>query len=163
SNGTGYQPLETWSPGVTIASDSGGRFADFNGDGRVDFITWMNSDAEPMRYFVAFSTGSGYTAPYTWYGPKLIGGSWPPDYMDFQDMNGDGRADLVLTKGATQRIYLDKYPTLSAGFDAPIEATIATPMTGGVFADVNGDSLPDYVQVPTDGTHVPVNLWTGKA
>jgi RHS repeat-associated protein len=153
STGSGYTS-ETWTAADT---QSGFTFADMNGDGRSDFVTWNNTSAtDTITYSLFYSTGTNYSTA-SWSGPKLDNGTpgWQPTSFDFHDVNSDGRTDLVLLKGTLHRIYVNN----GSGFDAYVEVTAGS--STGQWTDINGDGLLDFVEKITSTSH-SVSLWNGK-
>lgn len=100
---------EYFSDGSDVASaDNGYRFADINGDGRVDFVKALASN--PRTVFIGGATG--YTS---------ITGTFPDDFQNtsdkefgtrMDDINGDGQIDVVRsyydagTGSRTRKVYI---------------------------------------------------------
>jgi hypothetical protein len=117
--------------------------ADFNGDGKLDIAIAAASDTTaPGPLAVLFGNGDGTFQP-----PVTSTGVSSPTLMVAKDVNGDGKADLVIsnsTGSTAQTVVL-----LGKGdgtFQAP-----GAPLPGSPFflsaVDVNGDGKPDLLIV----------------
>ncbi len=115
--------------------------ADMNGDGRGDLIVSMGN-----AYKVLYSTGAGFGAPVSlgavkeeWYGDS--GAVWPPHPV-VGDLNGDGRADLLIK---TSWGYSNKNVLLSTG-SGYVEANWPhAQYEPFAIADMNGDGRGDLI------------------
>ena len=148
---------------------------DINGDGKADLISiWTDGT------YVTLSTGStfGTATRLTTALNTNTSSSYPSQYMD---INGDGLPDLVgFTPSGVQVALNNGTFAADAGFDAATTwiadfGTNAGNWTGTVvqgvntgdstwprmFADVNGDGLPDIVGFKDDGVYVSLNTGTG--
>ncbi|MGN6109657.1 MAG: SpvB/TcaC N-terminal domain-containing protein, partial [Kofleriaceae bacterium] len=82
------------------------------------------------------------------------------------DLNGDGRADLVIAQ-ADRFLW---FPSGDEGFEAPVEvpkppgvpATLEDAALDFYFADMNGDGLPDLVRVQNGRIEYWPNLGNGR-
>jgi hypothetical protein len=128
--------------------------ADFNGDGRADFMWWSNG------WYVALSKGNGFEPITQWLsangGPYGAAANHPsnPRFQYIADVNGDGRADYIwfnsgwnvaLSTGlgfATGVKWLDSVVP-NTGIDT---SPLLTSSTNDVFvADLNGDGRADLM------------------
>ncbi|PIX55190.1 MAG: hypothetical protein COZ50_04070 [Zetaproteobacteria bacterium CG_4_10_14_3_um_filter_54_28] len=139
------------------------RFADFNGDGKTDYM-WIPNNTQ--RWLVAYSTGTGFTLP-NYNAPAIpdrIEGYYPyhqtmPHLMQLGDFNGDGKTDYMWVPGNGDGRWLVAYST-GDGFTLPSYNTPAIPanVSGHLnyhsgaqymrFADFNGDGKTDYMWIP---------------
>src|SRR5205807_3205083 len=123
--------------------------ADFNGDGRDDFVT---ANYQPGVVAVTLSGGS-----YTEY---QVGGN--PGLVEVHDLNGDGRPDLVVesappASGTEVDVLLNRgrgnFGAAKKALDAGDQLSVG---------DVTGDGRPDLVAVNgTDKVAVAVNQGDG--
>ncbi|MBP2114954.1 FG-GAP-like repeat-containing protein [Paenibacillus silagei] len=148
STGTGFQPW-TWNSGTRMIDDHSSMwFADVNGDGKADLIT----KGEPGAWnagvvYVSLSTGNGYQ-PWTWNsGIRMLDDHSP---LWIEDVNGDGRADLISVgqAGAWNEGYI--YVSLSTGsgyqpWTWTSSIKMLNPLDTACFADVNGDGKADLI------------------
>jgi RHS repeat-associated protein len=143
--------------------------ADMNGDGRLDKI---KIDEVSGAWQVYINNGSGLNNPISW--PSTVGyakmsySSGGYNYLkaDLLDINGDGKADLVVAGSGSWQVYFSN----GAGFDGPLSwpgvpADHLSKSSGGYtytsLMDMNGDRLPDLVITGDTGWQVYKN--TGSA
>jgi len=121
-------------------------FADVNGDGLADAVTYGLIN-QTWAIYVALSKGDGTFHSATYYSPG--GGLGASGYkLGMLDVNGDGLADAVIYGLINQSWVV--YVVLSKG-DGTFGAVAASPPGSGFgasgyqqgFADVNGDGLSD--------------------
>ncbi len=164
-------------PGNQVKID----FADLNGDGLPDRVF---ADVNPNGYNewkVLFSDGTQFLSPVTWpiengnNGARewgVIRSGDPSTYQDLIDMNGDGLLDRVMRKVSAPFTTLRVQFNTGSGFRPSVEWNINNPdpslgEIGGsihygttrMFAetmDLDGDGLPDRVQVIDSGSQ---NQW----
>ncbi len=138
------------SPPVRGTDNENVKFADFNADGMLDVIYGGEySSGCNYRIWINKGQGNGYESP-------VGAGSCPAypitanNFVQFVDMNSDGRTDILETYSGVNKnykIYFMKKD--SVGFESPI--TAANSPTRGTdnpnirFADFNGDSLLDVI------------------
>lgn len=163
SDGTAFQTPQLWLPdtasdGSITSNPTLHHSADFDGDGKTDFLYW------DQGWRVVRSTGTGFTAPSIWLPstlPVVTGGtpvSGAGIYDFVADLNGDGKADYFFRSD-----YGNWYGCLSTGssFLVPTQYWIAdevaslgppgqrtTYSTGGdhqFVADFTGDGKADYL------------------
>jgi|GEM_PF-2583032 len=145
------------------AKDLGGRFADVNGDGRVDFVvarsqpeggnlreTYLNDgDAvDPTS-----ETGVWRVAP-AWAMPAVPGNFQNANGQDrgirLIDVNGDGMVDVVEGRGSERRVFLNNgsVPDLLTGVQNPMGGTTTVEYTPSTAFDNTGtDAVPDLPAV----------------
>ncbi|UWZ82814.1 FG-GAP-like repeat-containing protein [Occallatibacter riparius] len=142
--------------------------ADFNGDGLED-IAYTNATGDVL---VSLSKGDG-----TFTTPKSIGlGAEPcPEYYaDVNDINGDGKVDIVIPYagdsacGSTAGGASGYWVALGKGdgtFAKPAFTAFGTELYSAVLADMNGDGVPDMIlnDVPfINGSGYEVSLLPGN-
>jgi hypothetical protein len=129
--------------------------ADFNSDGREDFIltAYASANCPSSDFALVLSTGDGAYAPPVCY--ALPSGS--ADYIAIGDFNNDGSPDLIVGNG-TKTIY--EYLGSPSG-TLHLHATLvaAVEVEGIVAADVNHDGKIDLLFV---GSDYNLHVWFGK-
>jgi RHS repeat-associated protein len=160
-------PNGVWpgTPGLALKQPTTTRFADLDGDGLVDAIKWDNDGLRIHR-----ATRTGIAAPFS--APRIGGTALPTAQGRFQDVNGDGLDDYLLTATDKLRRFIGRG---DGTFDAAVN--ISYPFPGTLtnpedveLTDLDRDGLTDLVRIElgtvrwfrgrTDGTFVttPVNL-----
>lgn len=161
--------------------DTGTRIADLNGDGLPDFFESEPDGSGGIIANVYLNNGSGFGSD--------VGASWTFPYVTnthsaggnprviFADLNGDGIADIFYvsidqTNGAvTKDVYLGtgigtfvETPAFIPGLDLSFFGAAIITNPGIVFADVNGDGIPDAVLAVSWGgiLHTQTLLGTGN-
>ncbi|ARQ68497.1 hypothetical protein CAG99_06185 [Streptomyces marincola] len=134
------------------------RFADIDGDGRADYLVvdpdgtvqaWLNGGPKPEG------------GDYIWrpQGTISTGLRSPDSQVQFADLDGDGRADLLDVNSATGDTWLWRNggPPAGPGWTWHQQGSITAANTSQVvYADLNGDRRADYLQVNADGS---VQAW----
>lgn len=172
NTGSGFRASSLWLGEMGASSSAGAwnttqhaRFVtDVNGDGRADIVAMGSSGVR-----VALSTGSGFAPSTRWTAAFGLDRGWRQNTTprQLEDMNGDGRPDIVgfgpngvyvaLNTGssfATARRWSPSF-----GYDSG--SGWRTTRDSRVIADVTGDGRPDIVGMRTGGTWVARN--TGSA
>ncbi|MGW9396547.1 FG-GAP-like repeat-containing protein [Streptomyces sp. NPDC055642] len=135
------------------------RFADIDGDGRADYLVvdpdgtvqaWINGGPKP---------GSG---DYVWrpQGTIATGLLSPDSQVQFADLDGDGKADILDVNPATGETWLWRNggPPAGPGWTWHQQGSItAANSSHVVYADIDDDSRADYLQINADGS---VRAWT---
>lgn len=139
--------------------------ADFDGDGRADFILHDSDPANVNGFWLFLSKGDGtFKVP----NPRVEIGADIREYsITVTDINGDGLADLAwpdianTNPAKTRKNYT--YFSNGNGFDSTLydSGTNLLPVgDASYFADVNGDGLADLII--QNGTTVNVSLSQGN-
>ena len=146
---------------------------DFNGDGKMDFITKANNNTKDYNFYIYLSTGNGFATPIPYqyklpekgkYGVRI-------ESIVAGDFNGDGKSDIITTGDDKNTKWEVNFSTGSNNVGKLFDSyTISTAyfsqkdkLAYGV--DVNGDGLCDIVAVDKNNTallEVYVNDGTGK-
>ncbi|MEQ9143979.1 MAG: putative Ig domain-containing protein [Parvibaculaceae bacterium] len=81
------------------------------------------------------------------------------DRTNLADVDGDGKADLLIEMATGENGYFDVARSLGDGrFESLVSHSIVDEVSTTQFADVNGDGLVDAVSIGTSGIKVAVNL-----
>lgn len=130
---------------ATIATDRNGLFVaagDVNGDGRADIIVGLGTTAANVKVF------NGATGALLFNLTSFPVGFAGPVAVAAGDVNGDGRADIIVSSTATTanrfvRIFNGQTGTLLRDI-----AVHTSSITGGIFvaaADLNGDGRAEII------------------
>lgn len=141
------------STGYYTGYGNPGYALDVNGDGRTDLAYASTADGTGSWY-IAFSNGSGYSAPVNT-GISDVNAAWaaPIDY------DGNGFEDLVLSQNGTTWSVLRGS---ASGFMTPLNTGVPAPNYYGPRAmDVNGDGLDDLVWTDGGGVYYRLREWGG--
>ena len=136
--------------GIENVGSSGAALADVNHDGKVDLLLVRDGTGN-SGIFVDVLGGNGdgsFVAPVTsasvvfpWINSTILGA--PQSDLTVASLTGDStRQDIVLSNGSGVYIALSKG---NGTYQAPVEVSQSTLITGAQLADLNGDSKPDLV------------------
>jgi hypothetical protein len=148
SNGSGFAAPTLWLPNTGPSGNTynaGYQYvADFNGDGKADYMYNYGG------WYVALSTGTGFATPTLWLSNASPGGgtTYNAGYQYVADFNGDGLADYMYN-------YNGWYVALSNGvngFATPTLWLSSTGPCGNTYnagyqftGDFNGDGKTDWM------------------
>jgi hypothetical protein len=152
STGTRFGSPTHWTPDPFYGS-IGTYVADVNGDGKSDAIAVNNGLRALNGIAVRLSNGSTFGRGSIWQGGAYYGSRG----TFFADINGDGKADVVVVNNN------GVYARLSLGNVFGASRLWAPPFYGshGTFiADVNGDGKADAVAVNDNSTSVRLSNGT---
>ncbi|MFF0294257.1 FG-GAP-like repeat-containing protein [Kitasatospora sp. NPDC004614] len=141
----GWQDLGQVATGTTSDADQV-RFADFDGDGRADYVTIADNGA------VAVFKNNGGDGRGGWQnlGQVATGATSDRSRVRFADFDGDGRADYnVINPDGSVTSYTNKGGDGRGGWAtrAKIATGTTTDQNTVHFADVTGDGHADYLVV----------------
>jgi hypothetical protein len=161
------------SPPVAVSAGplSDVAFADFNGDGILDFVaTFSNSNGKQNGVFLGQSSG-GYGAPILLTNPD---GVYEVCNNSVGDLNGDGKPEIVSANcyltglAGNLTVYLNKgsgtFQTgvyYSAGTESVDNTTANIGPVAVTIADVNGDGKNDIVSSDSTGGDVTILMGNG--
>ncbi|MEU1290673.1 FG-GAP-like repeat-containing protein [Kitasatospora sp. NPDC005856] len=140
--------------GSSAGTESGGanrvRWADFDGDGRADYV--IVNDNGSVRVFL--NKGGDGHGGWSDLGQVATGMTSDRGRVRFADYDGDGRADYILINGdGSVRVFLNKGGDGHGGWSDL--GQVATGLTANpaqvTFADFDGDGRTDYVITQADG------------
>jgi hypothetical protein len=133
-------------PGVSGGSVT---WADYNGDGKQDFLLTGSARSRYLSYTDDFisklykNTGNGFTEDTTVSLPGVTYGS-----VAWADYNGDGKQDLLLTgyTGSGSSYISKLYKSTGNGFTEDTTVSLPGVYGGSVtWADYNGDGKQDFL------------------
>lgn len=137
--------------------------ADFNGDNRVDVVTY----AFTPQYVLAFSAGAGAGGFET---PKPIPLGFTPKNvtaMKAADFNRDGKPDLLFADSTANKVYV-LLGDGSGAFGTPLPSDVSSsgPIFPGsskhlVVADMNNDRIPDVIIGDDFGARLSILIGNG--
>jgi hypothetical protein len=135
-----YTPASHQSAGWAIA------IGDVTGDGRNDVVLTMNTNV-PAAGIEVFAGREAGLAP-----PTVLPGGDAPEAISLNDLNADGRRDVVVFHdGGDVGVYLQQSDgTLGAESLTSIPPAQHYPRQSGPIGDVNGDGRPDVVAASGD-------------
>jgi hypothetical protein len=134
---------------------------DFNGDGKRDVVV-ANQGSNTFSVFLNV-TSTGSISPV--FSPKVdfpTGAS--PRALASRDINGDGKADIVVTNfsagTASARINTTANGATTPSFGASVEFGTGAGPIGIVLSDINGDNKPDITVANSSDSTVSILLNT---
>ena len=149
SNGSGFEGEEKWGTYHHNLSNDPPRFgfADFNGDGKLDFLYRQKST---KKLWVMLSNGEGFEDERLWGEFDLSSADSLP-IEGYADFNGDGMADFAYRKRDTRQWQVKL--SNGRGFEAETTWGICDHGTGQdrpnyLFADFTGDGKADFIYRP---------------
>jgi RHS repeat-associated protein len=166
SSGAGGYPVQNWNANVGLWDPAASYLlGDVNGDGKADLVTiYRGTSDNKVWATVTHSNGVGFT--FVAFNAPLAG--WDATLKPYvTDVNGDGKADLVLIWRHDSDAFAQVH--LSNGSGYPTRSFIGSvggwnPIFKEYFADVNGDGKSDLVRIwkhPQGNAYAQVNLSNG--
>ncbi|MQS15954.1 hypothetical protein F7Q99_27790 [Streptomyces kaniharaensis] len=137
------------------ANDSGGlgrvRYADFDGDGKVDYVT-INQDGSLRVWLNKGGDGHG---GWQEFGQVATGATTDPGRVRLADFDGDGRADYaVINPDGSVHVWLNKGGDGHGGWQdlGQVASGLTTDAGQMKLADFDGDGKADYVVINSNGS-----------
>ncbi|MCF3570665.1 FG-GAP repeat domain-containing protein [Planktothrix agardhii] len=122
-------------------------WADYNGDGKPDFLLTGLDNSDNYISKLYKNTGSGFTEDTTISLPGVGGSS-----VAWADYNGDGKPDFLLTGFGSFGRISKLYKNTGSGFTEDTSVSLPGVYWGSVaWADYNGDGKPDFLLTGYDG------------
>jgi len=121
---------------------------DLNGDGLLDVVTSEKGDVtDDFEAHTCIFINTSQNQNFSFESPIIIDGDGHEGYVQLQDINGDGKLDIVTTRGTYDQlgIYVNTSDGNSVSFENKI--IISNVLANGRpdFADLNGDGMIDMV------------------
>ncbi|MNP94151.1 hypothetical protein D3C85_66830 [compost metagenome] len=163
SNGNSFGSGAIWSS-TTVADVTVAGIADVNGDGLPDLV--LQNDVGGTRYWQArLSNNESFVDSGI---PWASIGATTADVLGLADLNGDGKADLVIQYDQGAWRYWAGYLSTGSSFDNSTGWwSTASPIVPAWLADVDGDGKTDlviqYYTSANNWLNVQARLSTGTA
>ncbi|MER5637104.1 FG-GAP-like repeat-containing protein [Kitasatospora sp. NPDC002227] len=133
-------------------------FADFDGDGKADYVTTAGSGAVNVFLNRGGDTGGGWAG----LGQIATGVTTDRSRIRWADLDGDGKADYtVINTSGSITPYLNRGGDGHGGWGVPgqFATGVTSDQSAVAFADVNGDARADYLFTTPTGS---VNAYTNN-
>ncbi|MFF2195023.1 FG-GAP-like repeat-containing protein [Streptomyces sp. NPDC058157] len=146
----GWQDIGQVAAGVT-SDRSRVRFADFDGDGRADYIMVNSTGAVNVYLNRGGDNGGGWAA----IGGVATGITSNSDQVRFADFDGDGKADyLTVADNGAVNVYLNRGGDTRGGWVTLGQVATGTTTNRGRLrlADLDGDGKADYTVINDNGS-----------
>lgn len=132
------------------------RYADFDGDGKADYIVVDDSGAMTVWYNRGGDGGNGWDGPH-----KVAMGTAPGYQVQLADFDGDGKADYIaVADNGSVKVWLNRGGDNNGGWD-PLGSVAQGTGSGRQvrFADMDGDRKADYMVVSDGGA---IGFWANN-
>jgi len=118
---------------------------DLNGDGLLDVVTSEKGDVtDDFEAHTCIFINTSYHQNFSFESPIIIDGDGYEGYVQLQDINGDGKLDIVTIRGSSMNVYINTSDGNNVSFeDKLIISNVSASELD--FADLNGDGMIDMV------------------
>lgn len=147
-NGLFSGTVNAISTGRSTKTTTNYYFADINGDGKADLIKWNYTEDDGKTMVYLANSGNGFTISSGFSNSGALS-ALSSTVFNFEDINGDGKADKVYWNRTN---YLGKpriYFAGSSSFDGAIHSLRGTSESSNThfyYADINGDGKADKIR-----------------
>jgi hypothetical protein len=158
SDGTGFKQASNAAVGSWNALGYH-LVGDVNGDGKTDLVRILPSGTNAVaEVWLANADGTGFSEASA----DVVGGwNGSNDSYQLADVNGDGKADLVILwpdgSNTSAQVSLSNGTSFGQVSNASLGPTVAG--TRSLFEDVNGDGKVDLIQIYPSGSTTEAQLW----
>jgi hypothetical protein len=149
-------------PAINAGNEAGGsgkvRWADFDGDGRLDYLTVASNGA--VQAFL--NRGGDGRGGWSVLGQVATGVTTDATRVRFADFDGDARADyLVINANGSVSAWLNRGGDGRGGWatTGQVAAGVTTDQNSVRFADFDGDGKTDYLTIAASGA---VSAWLNR-
>ncbi|MEU0095728.1 FG-GAP-like repeat-containing protein [Kribbella sp. NPDC006257] len=150
------------SPALNAGNEAGGsgkvRWADFDGDGRMDYLAVASNGA--VQAFL--NRGGDGRGGWSVLGQVATGVTTDGTRVRFADFDGDSRADyLVINANGSVSAWLNRGGDGRGGWSSigQIASGVTTDQSSVRFADFDGDGKADYLTIAAGGA---VQVWLNR-
>ena len=144
----GLQPANEPDKPTTIPTNNKLRYADFDGDGKADYIVVDDGGAVTVWYNRGGDGAGGWDGPH-----KVAMGVAPGYQVQLADFDGDGKVDYVAVDDVGGvKVWYNRGGDGAGGWDGAHEVALGVAPGYQVhFADFDGDGRADYLAVDDVG------------
>jgi len=121
---------------------------DLNGDGLLDIVASEQGDVtDDFEAHTCIFINASQNQSFSFDAPIIISADGYEGYVQLQDINGDGKLDIVTTRGTFDQlgIYVNTSDGNSVSFENKIIISNVLAYSRPAFADLNGDGMIDMV------------------
>ncbi|MFI9719723.1 FG-GAP repeat domain-containing protein [Streptomyces sp. NPDC052396] len=155
---SGYGTFNPVRNNSLVSGSAAVRFADFDGDGKADYVTVGSNGAIKVWLNKGGDGRGGWQA----LGQVATGATTDPSRVRFADFDGDGKADYeVINSDGSMSVWLNKGGDGHGGWQAlgKVATGSATDQSRVKLADFDGDGKADYEVINSDGS---MSVWLNK-
>jgi len=118
---------------------------DLNGDGLLDIVASEKGDVtDDFEAHTCIFINTSYHQNFSFESPIIIDGDGYEGSVQLQDINGDGKLDIVTIRGSSMNVYINTSDGNNVSFeDKLIISNVSASELD--FADLNGDGMIDMV------------------
>jgi len=129
---------------------------DLNGDGLIDIVASEKGDiTDDFEAHTCIFINSSENQSFSFEPPIIIDGDGYEGFVQLQDINGDGKLDIVTSKQSSNQlgVYLNVSNNNNVSFANKIIIGNIAATARSAFADLNGDGMIDMVTTSYDSNN----------